>query len=114
MAYGTEYNNTIWLTRGDTLELDVVLEDYTPQAGDTIRFALKRDQLNISDSEYLDDTPLIVKNIPTGTMKLHLDPADTKDLGFGRYVYDIELTYEDGTVDTFITASPFILAREVH
>lgn len=51
--------------------------------------------------------------IPTSTMILHLDPEDTKDLGFGEYVYDVELTFANGDVDTFINNAKFILAPEV-
>lgn len=117
MAYHVN-NNAVTLTRGDSMTLDIVLCDgdlpYTPESGDSIRFALKKDKLNYTEADYVDDVPLILKTIDTATMKLNILPSDTKDLDFGNYVYDIELTKSDGTVDTFITASPFVIAREVH
>lgn len=109
MAFTIE-GNTITLTRGDTLKAVVTPkykdgEDYVPAAGDVIRFALKR--------RYSDADVLIEKEIPTDTFLLHLEPNDTKALDFGRYVYDIELTYANGDVDTFIDRATFIISEEV-
>ena len=108
----------ISMTRGDTLRVAVSMtrngEPYTPENGDVVRFAAKHKKMKSGDKEYSDVEPLILKTIPNGTMVLELVPSDTKDLDFGEYVYDIEITFEDGTVDTFITASPFILTPEVH
>ena len=110
--------NKISMTRGDTLRLLVNLkdgeEDYTPVEGDSIRFAVKGKALNQNGSDYLDDEPLIVKQVDMSTMLLTLDPADTKSLGFGSYVYDMEITYANGDVDTFIPPTEFVLTPEVH
>ena len=46
-------------------------------------------------------------------MVLRINPADTKALGFGEYTYDIEITFANGDVDTFIHEARFILAPEV-
>lgn len=110
-------NNSIELTRGDTLRTQVGIEiddvEYKPQEGDVVRFALKRNILNKERTEYIDEQPLCLKNVPTDTMILTLDPSDTKNLGFGRYVYDMEITFADGTVATFITKAPFKITEEV-
>lgn len=117
MAYSVQ-GNVITLTRGDTLDLTVEIfngeSPYTPASGDSIRFALKHDRRNVAGTDYEDTQPIITKTIDTSDMILHLDPTDTKSLGFGSYVYDIELTKADGTVDTFITANKFVIAPEVH
>lgn len=63
---------------------------------------------------YYDEKPLVLKNIPNDTLLLTIEPADTKPLQFGKYVYDIELTQRDGTVNTFITKATIILEEEVH
>lgn len=88
----------IQLTRGDTLKLKVNIlvdnQEYVPDAEDYIRFAMK--------SSYDSSKVLIDKQIPTDTLILHLQPNETKRFPFGRYVYDIQITFANGDVDTFI------------
>ena len=108
---------TITMTRGDTLAVTVGImqgnEAYTPQEGDAVRFALKTPKMNAKRTEYADAEALLLKAIPTDTLLLRLDPEDTKGLGFGSYVYDIQLTYSDGAVDTFIAEATLTLTPEV-
>lgn len=105
-------DNVITLTRGDTLETTVSVslqsgEPYVPAEGDRIRFALK--------GTYRDPEPIITKAIPNDTMILRLEAEDTKQLTARRtpYVYDVELTTPDGTVDTFIANGSFYVLEEV-
>lgn len=109
---------SITLTRGDTLKvkIDIMKDDtlYVPQPGDSVRFALKHPAMNSKKTAYKDLDPLIIKNIPTNTMLLVLNPEDTKTLDFDTYVYDVEITFSDGTVDTFITQAIFKITPEVH
>ena len=108
----------ITLTRGDSfyaeLELKRGSDTYTPATGDKIRFAMKRKYLNDDQTDFLDVRPLVLKSVPTDTMILKLDPEDTKSLGFGEYVYDLQIEFANGDVDTFIASAPFILAKEVY
>lgn len=109
MSYNVK-GTTITLTRGDTFAADIGIfqpngDPYIPSAGDKIRFAMKQ---NAKDKECL-----ILKDIPIVTLKLVLEPEDTKNLEFGNYVYDIQLTKLNGEVDTFITKSILILTEEV-
>lgn len=107
----TVVKNTIIMTRGDTLKIKINITDsagepYIPVEGDTIRFAAKEN--------YDDELPCILKDIPYDTCILHLEPADTKDLKQPcSYFYDIEITLNDGTVDTFITGK-LNIKEEVH
>ncbi len=101
---------TITLTRGDSFEALVFATkkdgtQYIPAEGDKIRFAMKEN--------YDDARPLLVKDIPIDTMMLVLDPEDTADLNFGKYVYDIQLTKANGKVDTFIAKAVIKLSEEV-
>lgn len=116
MSWSIEGNN-ITLTRGDTLRVMVKIlidgEEYTPAADDAIRFAVKHKKLNKDKTDYADNEPLILKDITPESMMLILNPADTKSLGFGRYVYDCQITFADGKVATFIPPSDFILTEEV-
>jgi len=74
---------------------------------DVIRFALKQ--------KYRDREPLLRKEIPHDSMGLRLESEETKLLRAGGvpYVYDIEITMEDGTVDTFIDRGKLIVTEEV-
>lgn len=99
-------NNKIEMTRGDTLRVLVGItvdeNPYSPVVGEAVRFAVKNRTLKAGGKEYSDNDPLILKDIPIATMILELQPQDTKPLGFGMYCYDIQITFEDGTVSTFI------------
>ena len=108
---------TITMTRGDTLAVQVEIlrngEQYTPQDGDIIRFALKNAVFNRGRTAYIDPEPLIVKTIPNDSLILRLDPEDTKSLPFADYAYDIEITFANGEVDTFIAEAQLTIAPEV-
>ena len=104
--------SSITITRGDTL--DALLEisqldgsTYRPKSGDVIRFALKQ--------RYSDREPLLTKVIPIATLNLRLEAEETKLLkaGGAPYVYDIQITMEDGTVDTFIDRGRLTVTEEV-
>lgn len=88
------------------MQVEILIDDepYTPVNGDKVRFALKQ--------SYSSSKVLIRKNIPIDTLVLHLVPSDTKKLAFGNYVYDIEITFANGDVDTFIRGE-FNLEEEV-
>lgn len=102
-------NNEISLTRGDSLVAKITLMDgcdeYVPQEGDVIRFAMKKN--------YGKNNVLIRKEIPIDTQVLEILPEDTKHLSFGNYVYDIEITFANGRVDTFIPNGVFKITEEV-
>lgn len=102
---------TITLTKGDTFKRTLNLkkkttgEPYIPTSGDSIRFAAKK--------KYKDDECVILFDIPYDTLLVHITPAMTKDLAVGDYVYDIQITYENGDVDTFIPNAKLTLTDEV-
>lgn len=101
---------TITMTRGDTLVVEVGILNpdgtpYVPEQSDVVRFALKKD--------YSDETPILRKVLDNSDLKLTIQPSDTKELDFGNYVYDVELTKADGSVDTFICKARLVLSEEV-
>jgi len=108
----TVQGTTISLTKGDTLRVAVHLVnkdtqlEYTPAPGDSLRFAMKK--------RYSDEECVLLKDIDIETLELHLEPSDTSDLQVGRYVYDIQLTFENGDVDTVIPRAQFNLLEEVY
>ena len=103
---------TIKMTRGDTLRAVLTLKDeegniYTPVVGDTIRFAMKKN--------YNDSSPILEIPIANDDLELWIKPEDTKNLPQpSSYVYDIEITYANGDVDTFIEKAKLMLTEEVH
>lgn len=106
---------SVTMTKGDTVILAIGIVDtdgtpYVPRDGDSVRFALKK--------SYDSSTPLILKQIPLDTMELRIEPEETKKLDSGpargKYVYDIELTKADGTVDTFIPRAEWLILEEVY
>jgi len=112
------HDTAIRMTRGDSLSVGIELKyedgtSYTPVEGYSIRFALKHAAMTYNKGEFRDVEPVVTKAIPTDTLILELDPEDTRGLQFGNYVYDIELTYASGFVDTFISEGVFILAPDV-
>lgn len=103
-------NNSIEMTKGDSLyvEVGIFREDgtaYVPQEGDEIKFGVKLNEKQ--------ENLLIEKVIPNDTLVLHLVPEDTKSLAVGKYVYDIQLTFANGDIDTFINKADFKLVAEV-
>lgn len=108
--------NRITMTRGDTLRVKIGITvngiEYMPQLGDSIRFAMKHNVFNKTKTDYAEEKPLVTKEIPYDTLILQLDPEDTKWLGFGNYAFDIQITFVDGTVDTFISGD-LTLTKEV-
>ena len=102
--------NRIQLTRGDTMILELSLTDengneYTPVETDKIYFRLKR---NATAKEIL-----IQKEIPFDTCILQLNEADTKDMKFGTYYYEIELVTSAEQHFTCIANTEFEITEEL-
>lgn len=106
--------NNITLTREDTLTLTVkptqevdpvppatepTIEPYEPVEGDTIRFAVSKEYKGQPGYELM-----IAKDIPLDTLTFTCSSTETA-LDYRDYNYDVEITHEDGTVDTFISAT---------
>lgn len=100
--------NTIHLTRGDSAVLLLKIRknddtEYELQAGDSVLFTVK-------NSVY-DTAVIIQKKLIDGVIKLN--PDDTKNLQYGTYYYDVELTQSDGFVATVIGPQKLIIEPEV-
>lgn len=104
-------DNTIRITRGDSLTVNVTLVDqdgfpYEPVEGDEVLFTVKK---SAKASEIL-----IQKNIDINTLVLDLVEVDTEDLAFGNYVYEIECITTTNDHYTVIKNAPFIITEELH
>lgn len=103
-------DNTIHLTRGDTARISVPITneqtgtDYELTDKDTLILTIKKRET--------DSTSLLQKII-NGSSTFYIQPIDTKDLAFGKYVYDVQLTTEAGDVYTVIVPTTFEILKEV-
>ena len=104
-------DNTIHLTRGDTARFaigsivnTVTKTNYTPSAEDTVTMTIKK--------RVLQADPFVQIIVPGGEV-LHIKPEDTKEMAFGKYVYDVQLTMADGDVYTIVPPTTFDLLKEV-
>lgn len=105
MSYSIK-GKRITLTRGDTFPcaVSILNPDGTPyemQSGDAVRFML---------SEQAGGPTILSKTLVGGAFQL--DPADTNGLDFGTYFFDVQMTFADGTVDTFIAEGQLTLTDE--
>lgn len=102
--------NEIILTRGDTLHLEVNItnqetgEPYELQPDDKLEFTLKK-------STICEDI-LIKKEITSD--RFTISHNETKNLSYGVYWYDIQLTQANGDVTTIIGPSKFKVTEEVN
>lgn len=109
------------LTKGDTLTLTVALyhetppippateptvEPYTPEEGDVIRFAVSSGYLGATGYELKYST-----TIPHDTLTFTMPASETGKLAYTTYNYDVEITHQDGAVDTFISAKLTIVGE---
>ncbi|WP_317316525.1 hypothetical protein [Longibaculum muris] len=102
-------NNIISLTRGDTALLNVEIvnnegEIYELEDGDICEFTLKKYTSS--------DNVLIKKEVVSGEIKI--SPDDTKNLDYGQYFYDVQVTMANGDVATVIPPTAFNILEEVN
>lgn len=109
MLYVQE-DGSIKLTRGDTARLTVsITNDLTKdeyQIADT-------DVLTLSIKKSIRDTTTAVQKSVTGSGTFYIEPVDTKDLEFGKYKYDVQLTTSGGEIYTVISPNDFEIMQEV-
>lgn len=103
-------DGTVQLTRGDTARLTVAIQndltgsEYEMAADDVLRLTVKKTAN--------DPTPLLQKT-STGSNQFYIESKDTRELSFGRYLYDVELTTATNDVYTVIVPTSFEILREV-
>lgn len=98
-------DNDITLTRGDTAVIDFSLDNYEVATGDSIVLTVKK---TVNDT-----TNVFQKTLDVDNAQFVIEHNDTKDLAYGKYMYDIQLTTAEGKVFTVITPHYFVLDSEV-
>lgn len=101
--------NEVFLTRGDSADLEVIIYDldgeiYSLQTGDKLEFTMKYNCIT--------DSVLITKDITTDST-IHIIPEDTSELAYGGYWFDVQLTMASGKVYTVIAPHKFNITKEV-
>lgn len=102
----------IEMTRGDSDSITVsctkdgISHDFT--AGDIVYFTVKK---SIYDSVKVIQK--IITEFADGKAVIPILPADTRDLSFSTYVYDVQINFFDGSVNTVIPPSSFTILPEV-
>lgn len=99
------------IVRGDSADFDIylpiyndegeVIGEYDLEPGDTLLFTVKKNTKT--------DDVLIQKS----GKHVSILPEDTEGLSYGKYVYDVQLTYSSGFVDTVILPHEFKINEEV-
>lgn len=97
----------ISMTRGDSESITVRCPEAPFEAGDTIYLTVRE------DAESPIAMQKIVTDFPDGDAIITIDPGDTEGLEFGDYVYDIQVTWDGGSVTTLVPISKFTLLEEV-
>ena len=100
-------NKTIQITRGDTgvftLSINAGGQSYD-YSNDQVLFTVKR---NVNTAEILFQKT-VEYNQP-----VIIEPECTKSLPYGTFTYDVQVTTQNGVVNTVITPHPFIVCPEV-
>lgn len=103
-------SGNIGLTRGDTARLkvditnEVTSQPYRLGANDILTLTVKKN---------FRDTEIVFQKISAGLNTIHIEPSDTADCNFGKYIYDVQLETENGDIYTIINPSVFELMKEV-
>jgi hypothetical protein len=104
---------TLQMIRGDSESIRVSLtnKDNTPLPlveGDKVYFTVK---INVHSDE--KKIQKIISSFTEGVAIINIAPADTKNLIFGDYVYDVQINRADGRVTTVVPPSKFSICEEV-
>lgn len=103
-------DSTIQLTRGDTARLSVsILNDLT----NSEYIIGEKDTLRLTVKKSVNDVTPVFQKVVKGSNKFYIEPSDTKDISFGRYLYDVELTTASEDVYTVIVPTTFEILKEV-
>lgn len=95
-------DNNLYLTRGDTAYLTVNFS--TEREIESLVFSVKK---KVADTDYVFQIEAVLDN------KFIFTPALTKELEYGKYVYDIQLITTLGEVFTIVDKSFLYITDEV-
>lgn len=101
------------MIRGDSESITVSCRDsqgaVSFNTGDKLYFTIKK---NINTKETLMQK-IITEFTEDGNAVVEIEHEDTKDMAYGGYMYDMQLTRLNGKVTTIIPPSQFVISGEV-
>lgn len=101
-------DGNISLTRGDTAYISLALVDngepFKWKDGDTVTLTVKRTYEDIED--------YLFQKIVAGGDTIVIEPIDTKQYEYGRYIYDVQVNTAIGEVFTVVGPATFKLTKE--
>ncbi len=95
------------MIRGDSESITVRRTDTPFEVGDIVTFTVRK---NVNADIALQK--IVSEFDEEGKAVIPIFPSDTHELEFGRYKYDIQLTFTDGTVVTLYEPQDFMLLKE--
>lgn len=103
------------IIRGTTNEFSLSIEDesgeqYTLKDGEKIIFGVKE---NAENSDYNIVKTLTSADIVDDICTIKLTPADTAQLAFGRYYFDIGLQTADGDYYMIVPCDEFYICKAI-
>lgn len=103
------------IIRGTTNDFNLNIEDesgeqYTLKDGEKIIFGVKE---NAENSDYNIVKTLTSADIVDGIYTIKLTPADTAQLAFGRYYFDVGLQTADGDYYMIVPCDEFYICKAI-
>ena len=96
------------MTRGDSETITVGISGGTFSTGDVVTFSVRK---NFNSELALQK--VVTEFNEDGKAIIEIASSDTRDMSFGKHVYDIQLTRADGTVTTIVKPAVFEIEKEV-
>ena len=110
--------NQIYMTRGDSARVGLKIkipvfpyDEYEMKPGDKCLFTCRKLQFCKEDQK---NSPIIFQFEILSDGIIDIIPEYTEDLPYGDYLYDIELTLENGEIHTIIEPTILKITREVN
>ena len=107
--FSVDDNFKIKLVQGDTGLIDVAVEGYSLDVGDTVHFAVAQEDFDLGVITIVIDK--CITHFEDGVAVIPITTEDTIDLASGTYKYDIQVRTLDGRVDTVFAQKSFTIIQ---
>lgn len=97
------------MTRGDSESITVTCDNHPFEPGDIVEMTVRK-RASAEERAFYKRVEEFAED---GSAVIAIEPEDTAELAFGNYMYDIQLTFADGTVSTIIKPNSFTLLEDV-